>query len=240
MLGVMFIVIGNYLPKIKQNRTLGIKISWTLNNEENWNKTHRFGGKVWVIGGLMILFSVFLPSTAMVLVMVCVIVAMVIIPTVYSYCIFKKHQKEGVAYVAPPKSKAEKIAVRITAIIVPVILIGTAVLMFTGDIEVHCDDKSFQINADYWTDLKVQYSEIDTISYRENFDTGIRTNGLGSARLSMGIFQNDEFGSYTLYSYTGAEEFIVLTSGKKTLVIGMKDPNETQEIYDTIWEKIGK
>ena len=46
MLGVMFIFIGNYLPKVKQNRTLGIKISWALNNEENWNKTHRFGGKV--------------------------------------------------------------------------------------------------------------------------------------------------------------------------------------------------
>ena len=39
MLGIMFIFIGNYLPKIKQNRTLGIKISWTLNNEENWNNT---------------------------------------------------------------------------------------------------------------------------------------------------------------------------------------------------------
>ena len=50
MLGVMFIFIGNYLPKVKQNRTLGIKISWALNNEENWNKTHRFGGKVWVVG----------------------------------------------------------------------------------------------------------------------------------------------------------------------------------------------
>ena len=35
MLGVMFIFIGNYLPKVKQNRTLGIKISWALNNEEN-------------------------------------------------------------------------------------------------------------------------------------------------------------------------------------------------------------
>ena len=61
LLGVMFIFIGNYLPKVKQNRTLGIKISWTLNNEENWNKTHRFGGKVWVVGGLIMLFSVFPP-----------------------------------------------------------------------------------------------------------------------------------------------------------------------------------
>ncbi len=240
MLGILFIFIGNYLPKIKQNRTLGIKLSWTLNNEENWNKTHRFGGKVWVIGGFVILLSIFLPNAAMVSVMVCVIIAMIIIPTVYSYSIYKKHQKEGLEYVAPPNSKSEKIIVVITAVVVPVIIIGTAILMFTGNIEVQCDDIAFQINADYFRDLKVQYSEIDTVSYREDFDTGIRTNGFGSARLLMGSFQNDEFSSYTLYAYTGAEEFIVMTSGNKTLVIGMKDSNETQKIYDTVLEKIDK
>lgn len=240
MLGILFIFIGNYLPKIKQNRTLGIKLFWTLNNEENWNKTHRLGGKVWVIGGLMMLFSIFLPSAAMVSVLLGVLIAMMIIPTVYSYSIYKKHKKEGVEYVAPPKSKAEKIAVRITAVIVPVIIIGTAILMFTGNIEVQCGDTAFQINADYWTDLTVQYSEIDTVSYRKDLDTGIRTNGFGSARLAMGIFQNDEFGLYTLYAYTGAEEFIVMTSGDKTLVIGMKAPNETQKIYNAVLEKISK
>ena len=56
----------------------------------------------------------------------------------------------------------------------------------------------------------------------------------------MGIFQNDEFGSYTLYAYTGAKEFVVLTSGTKTLVIGMNDVEDTQAIYDTMLEKIGE
>lgn len=207
LLGVMFIFIGNYLPKVKQNRTLGIKISWTLNNEENWNKTHRFGGKVWVVGGLIMLFSVFLPLTAMVWIMVCVIAVMVIVPIVYSYYIYKQHQKEGIVYTTPPRSKAEKIAVKISAIIVPIILIGVAVLMFTGNIEVHCEDTSFTINATYWSDLEIDYSEVDTIEYRKDLDVGVRTNGFGSARLLMGIFQNDEFGSYTLYAYTGAKEF---------------------------------
>ena len=50
-LGVMFVVIGNYLPKCKQSYTVGIKIPWTLNSEENWNKTHRFAGPCWVEGG---------------------------------------------------------------------------------------------------------------------------------------------------------------------------------------------
>lgn len=186
------------------------------------------------------LFSIFLPLTAMVWVMVCVISAMVIIPTVYSYYIYKQHKKEGIIYTTPPRSKAEKIAVKISAIVVPIILIGAAVLMFTGNIEVHCEDTSFTINATYWTDLEIDYSEIDTIEYRKNLDVGVRTNGFGSARLSMGIFQNDEFGSYTLYAYTGAKGFIVLTSGTKTLVIGMSKVEDTQTIYNTLLSKISE
>ena len=240
LLGVMFIFIGNYLPKVKQNRTLGIKISWALNNEENWNKTHRFGGKVWVVGGLILLLSIFLPLKVMVSVVVCVIAASAIIPIVYSYSIYKQHQKEGIVYAEAPKSGAEKIALRITAVIVPVILLGVTLLMFTGDIEVKCEDTALTINATYWTDVEIDYSDIDTIDYRKNLDVGVRTSGFGSPRLSMGIFRNDEFGSYTLYSYTGAKEYIVLTSGEKTLVIGMSDTEETQEIYDAMIEKVRK
>lgn len=46
LMGVIFVVIGNYLPKCKQNYTLGIKLPWTLADEENWNKTHRNGRTV--------------------------------------------------------------------------------------------------------------------------------------------------------------------------------------------------
>ena len=238
LLGVMFIFIGNYLPKVKQNRTLGIKISWALNNEENWNKTHRFGGKVWVVGGLILLLSIFLPLKAMVSVVVCVIAALAIIPIVYSYSIYKQHQKAGIVYAEAPKSGAEKIA--LTAVIVPIILLGVALLMFTGNIEVKCEDTELTINATYWTDVEINYSEIETVEYRKDLDVGVRTSGFGSLRLSMGIFQNDEFGSYTLYSYTGAKEHIVLTSDGKTLVIGMSDTKETQAIYEAMIEKVGK
>ncbi len=240
LLGVMFVFIGNYLPKVKQNRTLGIKVSWTLNNEENWNKTHRLGGKVWVISGLVILFSIFLPQAAIMPVVACAVIAATIIPIVYSYCIYKKHKKEGIAYVDTPSSKAEKMAIRITAVIVFIILIGVAILMFTGDIEVYCEDTSFRIEATYWTDIEIDYYEIDSLVYREDFDTGARTSGFGSARLSMGTFQNDEFGSYTLYAYTGAEEYIVLEAGEKILVIGMKDDDQTREIYQSILAKMDK
>ncbi len=234
MLGAMFVFIGNFLPKIRQNRTLGIKTSWTLNNEENWNRTHRLGGKVWVIGGLVTLSALFLPRAAAVPVTACVIIAITVIPIAYSYSIYKKHQKEGIAYADAPRGKTEKTVARITAVIGSVILIGTAVLLFTGSIEVHCEDTSVRIEATYWADLEVDYTEIDSLAYREDFDAGVRTYGFGSPRLSMGTFQNDEFGSYTLYAYTGAKECIVLEVGGKTLVIAMKDTDETRALYQAI------
>ena len=55
LLGLLFAVLGSYLPKIRQNYTIGIRIPWTLANEENWDRTHRVGGYLWVIGGISII-----------------------------------------------------------------------------------------------------------------------------------------------------------------------------------------
>ena len=237
LFGLMFIFIGNYLPKVKQNRTLGIKIPWTLNNEENWNKTHRLGGKVWFCGGIMILLSLFLPIKVMLPTMVVLLAVIFIVPVVYSYCIYRQDQKMGVVYAPAAKSKSERISAMIAAAFGGIILIAAAVLMFTGDIEVQCKDTAFQIHATYWTDLEMDYAAVDSIEYRRNLDAGVRTNGFGSVRLSLGNFQNDEFGSYTLYAYTDAKAFLVLTADEKILVIGMKDEKDTQTIYRVISEK---
>ncbi len=94
LVGVMFILIGNYLPKCRQTYTMGIKLPWTLENEENWNATHRLAGKLWVIGGIITLFIAFLPPLASFIVMMAIVLVMCIIPTVYSYRYYKKHKKE--------------------------------------------------------------------------------------------------------------------------------------------------
>ena len=240
LLGVMFIWIGNYLPKVKQNSTLGIKISWTLQNEENWNRTHRLAGKVWVGGGLVLLLSGFLPVTAMIWVTICVTAGLGLVPIAYSYAIYRQHRKAGVVYAKAAKSRTEKMVSRISAAVIFVILIGTALLMFTGSIEARCEDTTLKIHATYWQDLKIDVSGIDSVSCREDLTLGVRTNGFGSAKLLMGTFRNDEFGYYTLYAYTTAKAYLVLTSGDQTLVIGMKQAEQTQELYETLTEKVGK
>jgi len=87
--GVVIIICGNYLPKCKQNYTVGIKLPWTLNNEENWNKTHHLAGFVWIIGGICLVLGTFLNFNKLPILLV-ILAALVGIPTVYSYLLYKK------------------------------------------------------------------------------------------------------------------------------------------------------
>ena len=86
-MGLIFAIIGNYMPKCKQNYTIGIKIPWTLDNEENWNKTHRFAGWAWTFGGIAIILTGFLGSFWIFLP---IALLMVIVPIVYSYMLHRK------------------------------------------------------------------------------------------------------------------------------------------------------
>lgn len=87
-MGLLFIIIGNYLPKTSQSYTVGIKLPWTLNSEINWNKTHRLAGFLWVICGLAMIISAFLPTPIMYVCLIIDIVIMVFIPMIYSYILY--------------------------------------------------------------------------------------------------------------------------------------------------------
>ena len=87
MLGLLFVFVGNYLPKCKQNYTIGIKIPWTLHSEENWNRTHRLAGYVWVGGGFAIMIS---GIFGILWVVLAACIVMVFVPIVYSFILNRK------------------------------------------------------------------------------------------------------------------------------------------------------
>ena len=87
LVGLLLTVVGNYMPKCKQNYTIGIKIPWTLNSEENWNKTHRFAGWIWTFGGLAIMLTGFVGGVWFFLP---VVLVMVFAPMIYSYILHRK------------------------------------------------------------------------------------------------------------------------------------------------------
>lgn len=87
--GILLLVIGNYLPKTKQSYTMGIRLPWTLQSEENWNRTHRLSGFLWVAAGaafillsLLRLWNIWLLGA--------LLLALIFVPIGYSYFLHKK------------------------------------------------------------------------------------------------------------------------------------------------------
>ena len=83
--GVIILVLGFILPKCKQNYTVGIKLPWTLHDEENWDKTHKLAGKLWIYGGIIMTIAGLFNLTFL---FMAIIFALVIIPTGYSYWLY--------------------------------------------------------------------------------------------------------------------------------------------------------
>ena len=86
-LGILIIAIGNYMPKIKRNYTMGIKLPWTLNSDENWRRTHRFGGLCFIFMGLCFFATPFVKSELIIIIPIAIVV---VLPAIYSYYLYTK------------------------------------------------------------------------------------------------------------------------------------------------------
>lgn len=97
LIGVLYIVLGNYFKTIKPNYFIGIRTPWTLENETVWKDTHRLGGKMWFIGGIIVvLSSLMLDHKQNFTLFLIITTILALVPVVYSYIIFKKEKKKNV------------------------------------------------------------------------------------------------------------------------------------------------
>lgn len=95
LISVMFVVIGFYMPKVKQNYTMGIRTPWTLASEKVWEKTHRAGGKWFIASGVMFAIGLLLPPPLNFFIPVSFVLAVTVGVTVYSYILFNNERKKG-------------------------------------------------------------------------------------------------------------------------------------------------
>ena len=243
LLGLMFIAIGNYMPKCRRNFTLGIKLPWTLGNEENWNATHRFGGKLWFVGGILLMFASYLPLNYMIFAVLPFILLTALAPAIYSYLLFRRQLREGRATKEEAKvlvrGKNKKYAI-FSLVAVSVIVIALIFVMFTGKIEFETGADSLNIDATFWSKLEIDYDAIERAELRDDVAVGMKANGFDSARMLLGGFENDEFGRYTRFSYRGVDTAIVIYGDAGVLVIAEKNDAETKALYDKLTERIGE
>ncbi|MBQ9518522.1 MAG: SdpI family protein [Firmicutes bacterium] len=92
LLGLEFLIIGNYLPKCRQNNVVGIRVPWTLNDEEVWDKTHRLAGKIMVVFGLAVLLNALLNVWSF-WISVAIIITGCVIPVIYSGVLYHKKKQ---------------------------------------------------------------------------------------------------------------------------------------------------
>lgn len=91
IVGVIYILLGNYLPKTRPNLTFGIKLPWTLTNEEVWSKTHRLAGWLMVPCGIIVIAASFLKAY---IIWTAALFIPMIIPVVYSFVISRKQNTD--------------------------------------------------------------------------------------------------------------------------------------------------
>lgn len=89
-IGLLLIIIGNYMGKIKFNYTFGIRTPWTLANEEVWYKTHRVMAPLWVVGGVILLPVSFLPSNWTIPLILVVSLGLSFGSMAYSFIVYRK------------------------------------------------------------------------------------------------------------------------------------------------------
>lgn len=232
-MGLLFAVMGNYMPKIRMNATMGIKVPWAYSSEENWNATHRFAGKIWVIGGILIALSAFLPTGLSVTVMIIATVVLCVLPIVYSYRFYQKEKAEGKVQSTGYSAMDRKI-LKGSGIFLAVFTVFILFVLFYGDITYSFQEDYLLIDTNMYSDYILYYDAIDDIEFREGNVPGLRVGGYGSFRLLMGYFENEEFGTYIRYTYYKPEACVVLTTGGKTVVLSGKTELETQAIHQAL------
>lgn len=237
--GLFWIVVGNYMPKCKQNFSIGIRVRWTLANEENWFATHRFAGKIWVTGGLLCMFCILLPMDWVIWGLIPVFVAMAVVPFVYSYLYYKKQVAAGTAdeKAVIPMGKQNKNAQRIGLAITGIIVVVVLFFVLSANFRVEYGDMSFTVDCSGWSDITVAYASIESVEFRQTHVAGKRIYGFGDVPLQMGTFRNSEFGNYTRYTHSGCNAAVIIKVDGKVLVLNGKDEESTQRIYETLLAK---
>jgi uncharacterized membrane protein len=95
VIGLLISVLGNFMKTVRPNYFIGIRTPWTLENAEIWDKTHRLGGKLWFVAGLlMILLAFILKDASYVLVFTGLILVIALIPVGYSFILYRRISRQ--------------------------------------------------------------------------------------------------------------------------------------------------
>ncbi|WMN07321.1 SdpI family protein [Marivirga arenosa] len=95
LVGVLYLILGNYFKTIKANYFIGIRTPWTLESEEVWKATHKLAGILWFIGGIaVVLSSLIFDKQINFMVLISITAVISLVPIIYSYMTFQKFKNQ--------------------------------------------------------------------------------------------------------------------------------------------------
>ena len=121
-------------------------------------------------------------------------------------------------------------------VVTALILVLEGLALFSGKSTVTFYDDHLVASTVLGGSSTVYYSDILEAKLVSNLDTGRRTFGFGSFTVAGGSFENDRFGAYKLYSYTGCDSYVVLDTVSGVIVFNGKTKEETKALYDALQE----
>ncbi|MCP8970840.1 SdpI family protein [Ectobacillus ponti] len=90
LVGLLFIILGNYMQRLKSNYFIGVRTPWALHNDEVWRYTNRVGARTFVIAGVVLIAAAFVPASWKVSLFIGAVVLAAVVPVAASYLYFRK------------------------------------------------------------------------------------------------------------------------------------------------------
>lgn len=153
----------------------------------------------------------------------------------------KRFLKEGVTSAEPlmtPEDRKLNRNVTIVGLVVTaIIIIAVIAFMGSGSVSVTLGDDDLQVKAPL-ANVDIPYQDIESVEYRENFDTGRRIGGFGGTEICSGNFQNDEFGKYKLASHTSVPDHIIVHYSGGVLAFNLDTAENTQQTYEELLSRV--
>lgn len=229
----IMIWIGNWLPKIEQNQTLGIRTTWTLENRDNWNYTNRVCGKVWILGGLVLLFLQFFPNEKLYFILSLFLIILLCIAPVWISWRYAQKQKKANTWIQESKVSASKFRKFFFLIVIGSFGLFIFLVLVLGRFQVSLSSEDLVIEATLERNMDLSLKDIEDIRLIST-PHGEKRWGYQSFSLQMGEFYNPELGNYRCYTWNSSSIAIQIDFSKEILVINQDTREKTQQLYDKL------
>ncbi len=241
MTALLFLIIGNILPKIGPNSVIGIRTSWALQSEEAWNYTQRQGGRLMVLASLVMLLCCFMPGWRPQVLYWTALLGSVAGSIWISWKYARDHPApKAAALQGPQEKKAEKTAAVVTVVLLVMVALGIGALLALSEYQVVFRQDRLVLDANTAPDTSIKYAQIRSLRLADADDpqaaTGSKVVGYNGFGLEMGTFESSRLGRYHRYVHAGSPVIVVQTD-QETVVFSGRDAQETRSLYERLKEK---